>query len=269
MRFSNDQVALVTGAASGIGRGISEVLSREGVKIIVADIDTKQGLNTAEKIKNHGGDALFVQMDVTNSQQIKDAITMVVERYGKIDILVNNAGIALSHGPVSEVEEVIWDKIMGVNLKGVFLCSKFTIPEMRKRGKGAIVNIASVDGLWALPNAAPYCASKGGVIALTKAMALDCAPFGIRVNCICPGAVLTPLQERFYAEQTNPQRTAELYSKGYPIGRIGTPVDIGNLVAYLSSDESSYVTGSIFVIDGGMHAQYGEAILDKIVTGFF
>ena len=266
------KVALVTGAGAGIGRGIALGLAQRDANVIVTDINARAGEETVRKILKNGGHALFVKMDVSNSEEVQDAISTSVSEFGHLDSLVNNAGLAgQSYDSIFKVPEQVWDRTIDVNLKGVFLCSKYAIREMvRKRGrveKGSIVNISSVMGLSAVPQCTPYCASKGGVVALTKAMALDCAPLRIRVNCICPGAVLTPSQERFYRRQRNPKRTRGIYEKGYPIGRIGKPEDIGDLVCFLAGPESSYITGSIFVADGGMHAQYGEAFLDKINMG--
>ena len=265
------KVALVTGAGSGIGRTVAIMLAQRGASVIVADTNRKAGEQSVKIISENRARALFSEMDVSNSEQVRKQISKSVSKLGRLDILVNNAGISLEYGPIMKVTEQAWDRTIDVNLKGVFLCSKYSIREMIRKDetgdRGVIVNIASVDGLYAVSDNTPYCASKGGIIALTKAMALDCAPLGIRVNCICPGAVMTPLQARIYRRHKNPRLIKELYDKGYPIGRVGKPEEIADLVSFLASNESSFITGSMFIADGGMHAQYGEVILDKVAKG--
>jgi NAD(P)-dependent dehydrogenase (short-subunit alcohol dehydrogenase family) len=261
------KVALVTGAGSGIGRGTARVLASEGAKLIVADINSKLGEETVALIQKSGGKALFVNMDVSIAEQVRRGIATGVRKFGHLDILVNNAGVAIPHGSIAEVPEETWDRILGINLKGNFLCSKYAIPQMarsKKKGGKAIVNIASVAGLFGEPNASAYCASKGGVIAFTRAVAMDCAPLGIRVNCICPGAVMTPLQKRWYATHKNPKRTQEIYNRAYPLRRIAKPEEVGELVSFLASEEASFITGASFVIDGGMYAQNPEALVERI-----
>ena len=265
------KVALITGAGSGIGRSIAMKLAERGAIIIVADTNKKAGEQSVKMIYENQGQALFSKMDVSNSEQVHKEISRATSKLGRLDILVNNAGISPKYGSIMNVTEKAWDRTIDVNLKGAFLCSKYGIREMiRKSGteeKGVIVNIASVDGFFAVTEDTPYCASKGGMIALTKAMAIDCAPLGIRVNCICPGAIVTPLQERIYKRNKKSHVIKKLYERGYPLGRVGKPEEIADLVSFLSSNESSFITGSIFIADGGMHAQYGEVILDKIAKG--
>jgi NAD(P)-dependent dehydrogenase (short-subunit alcohol dehydrogenase family) len=243
------------------------VLASEGARLIIADIDSKLGEETVGLIKKGGGRALFVEMDVSVSRQVQEATAAGVEEFGRLDILVNNAGVAIPHGTITEVPEETWDRILDINLKGNFLCSKYAIPHMvssKKKGGKAIVNIASVAGLFGEPNAVSYCASKGGVIAFTRALAMDCAPLGIRANCICPGAVMTPLQERWYATHEDPKATEEIYNHAYPLRRIAKPEEVGRLVSFLASEEASFITGASYLIDGGMYSQNPEALVERI-----
>lgn len=206
-------------------------------------------------------------MDVSISKQVQEAIAIGIEKFGRLDILVNNAGVAIPHGTITEVPEETWDRILDINLKGNFLCSKYAIPHMvrsKKKGGKSILNIASVAGLFVEPNAVSYCASKGGVIAFTRALAMDCAPLGIRANCICPGAVMTPLQERWYATHKDPKRTEEMYNHAYPLRRIAKPEEVGRLVSFLASEEASFITGASYLIDGGMYSQNPEALFERI-----
>ncbi|MEM3522572.1 MAG: SDR family NAD(P)-dependent oxidoreductase, partial [Candidatus Bathyarchaeia archaeon] len=180
----------------------------------------------------------------------KNAIKLTIEKFNKLDILCNNAGISYSC-PLIKMDEKDWDKVLNINLKGVFICSKHAIPEMIKTGNGSIINIASVAGLVGLANESAYCASKGGIISLTKAMALELAPYKIRVNCICPGSTLTPMFERILLSTGNYEIALKKNIERIPLGRIGIPEDIAYAALYLASEESSYVTGTILVVDGG------------------
>jgi NAD(P)-dependent dehydrogenase (short-subunit alcohol dehydrogenase family) len=263
------RVALVTGAGSGIGQAAAELFGRKGVTVIVSDIDSNAGANVSQRINSFGGTASFVLMDVSDSLQVKEAISSVAAEFGGPDILVNNAGVAIGmgSGPVPEVLEEIWNKTIDVNLKGAFLCSKYTIPYMIKRGGGSIINVASTLGLYAVPGASSYCASKGGLISLSRAMAIECAPSNIRVNCVCPGAVLTPPMEKWFNSQKDSHKIRRLYNQGYPIKRIGSPEEIAKVIYFLASEESSFVAGSTVVVDGGLHSAYGETILRMILDG--
>lgn len=265
MNLSN-KVALVTGATSGIGEGIAKRLAEDGADVAVAGRNKERGGRVVREIVGNNHKALFVQMDISDSKQVQAGIAQTVRTYGGLDILVNNAGdnTGMSGGIISEVSEEVWDKSIDVDLKGAFLCSKYTIPEMEKRHGGSIVNISSVLGFYGYPGSSPYCAAKGGLIMLTKATAVDCAQFAIRANCICPGAIETPAFGILYPDSTKLERRLNLYRKWYPVGRIGRPEDIAPLASYLAGDESSFVTGSIFMVDGGMHAQSPEVILNKV-----
>ena len=247
------RVAIITGAGSGIGRTSALLFAREGAKVIVADYMAESGEETVKLIKEAGGEATFVKVDVSKAADTQRMVKTAIDSYGKLDILDNNAGIEGPSAPTEDLPEEDWDRVLSVNLKGVFLGSKYAIPEMLKRGGGVIINTASVAGLVAFINMPAYCASKGGVVLLTKAMALEYAAKNIRVNCICPGAVRTPMFERFKIGQV--EEAERLFCQGRPIGRCGLAEDVANAALYLASEESSFVTGIALVIDGGWTAQ--------------
>lgn len=241
------KVALITGAGRGIGRATAILFARNGAKVVVADIDSKEGEETVDLIKAAGGEATFVKVDVSKATDAERVVKATIEKYGKLDILFNNAGIELE-SRVEDMSESDWDRLININLKGMFLCSKYAIPQMLKQGGGVIINTASTAGFQGLGHEAAYCASKGGVIALTKAMAVDYAADNIRVNCICPGPIATRL---------TPPRQSTI--KKIPLGRIGKPEEIANVALFLASEESSFVTGHALVADGGMTAGYARS----------
>jgi len=250
MRLSG-KVAMITGGASGIGKSTAFLFAREGAKVVIADVNTAMAEATVSQIKKAGGESCFVPTDVSNANQVKKAVKTAVDKYGKLDILFNNAAINPT-GSVTEMAEEIWDKEIAVNLKGVFLCAKYAIPEMKRIGGGAIINTASIAGILANATNCAYCTSKAGVIMLTKQIAIDYASFNIRVNCICPGFVQTPMLETFFNAQPDPEASRKAVANIHPIGRIGKPEDIAYGALYLASDEASWVTGAALVIDGGL-----------------
>jgi meso-butanediol dehydrogenase/(S,S)-butanediol dehydrogenase/diacetyl reductase len=197
-----DKVTIVTGASSGIGRASAIIFAQNGAKVVVADIDDEGGRRTVESIEKTGGTAIFVKTDVSRASDAKRCVESAVREFGRLDCLFNNAGFN-PIGTVVDTPEELWDRVLDVNLKGMFLMCKFAIPEMKKSGRGSIVCTASVDGVLAIPNEAAYIASKGGIISLVKAMALDHARENVRVNCILPGAIRTPLYEKFRKEIVN------------------------------------------------------------------
>lgn len=245
MRLDN-KVALVTGGAQGIGQGIAERFAEAGAALAIFDINGEGAREVARRL----GRAIAIEGDVANEEQVRAAIDETVSRLGSLDILVNNAGIEIS-GTVAEMSSETWDRVLGVNLRGAFLCSKYAIPHMRGRG-GAIVNISSVHAFHSYPHEPAYDASKSGMLGLTRTMALDHGTDGIRVNAICPGYIRTPLLERWFSELPNPEETMREVLKFHPLGRIGTPRDIADAALFLASDAASFVSGAYLVVDGAM-----------------
>ena len=244
------KVALITGGARGQGAAEARVFAKEGAKVVIADILDGDGEKLAAEIGEAGGDALFIHLDVTSEDQWQSAISETVSRFGKLDVLGNNAAI-WRRGIVEETTGDHWDAIMDVNAKGVFLGTKLVIPEMRKTGGGSIINISSVAGLVGSLTSSAYSASKGAVRLLTKSTAIQYAGEGIRANSIHPGAIDTEMGVQVWPDA----ETREEVTARTPVGRMGVPEDIAFGALYLASDESSFVTGSELVIDGGMFAQ--------------
>jgi NAD(P)-dependent dehydrogenase (short-subunit alcohol dehydrogenase family) len=248
------KTAIVTGAGSGIGRAIALRFAREGANVVAVDWNAQSLAACAAAIGEEGGRAAAVHADVSKSGEVQAAVRAAEENYGRLDILVNNAAIQIL-GRLEETSEEDWDRLQAVNLKGVFLCTKYAIPVLRRSGGGAIVNIASILGLVGDPDLAAYCAMKGGVLALTRAAALSYGPEGIRVNAICPGDVDTPMVREYFAAAPDPAALrAEVASK-YALRRISTPEEIASAALFLASEESSFMTASTVVIDGGLTAR--------------
>lgn len=242
------KVALVTGAGSGIGKETAKRFASEGAQVACADLIGDKAAATADEI---GADALALELDVTSTPSISAGLTELIDRFGGIDCVINNAGVTIV-GAAHEMPEDDWDKELDTNLKSVYLVSKAAWPHLVERGGGSISSTASIAGLWAIPDDAAYCASKAGVIMLTKCMALDGAKSKIRVNCICPGFIETPMIQGYFADQPDPAASREFATSIHPLGRLGQPRDIADGFVYLSSDEASWVTGTPLVIDGGL-----------------
>ena len=239
------KVAFITGFGSGLGQAIAFLFAKEGAAVAGTSKTEAKGRETAGMIERNGGRALFSAGDVGDSSAMKALMDRTVERFGGVDIVVNSAGIR-TNGSITEITEEAWDRTLDANLKGAFVVSRLAIPEMKKRGGGVILHIAARSGILGQGGRAAYCASKGGLVTLTEAMAMDHAPDHIRVNCICPGPTRTPM-----VDTSTPQKLAR-YESRVPLGRIGEPEDIAYAALYLASDEAAFITAAILPVDGGM-----------------
>jgi NAD(P)-dependent dehydrogenase (short-subunit alcohol dehydrogenase family) len=244
-----NKVALVTGGGSGIGRATALAFAREGAKVVVADAVVKGGKKTIQMIKERGGEGIFVKAEVTLASEVKAMVHSAIQTYGRLDYAHNNAGIEADRASIVDCPEEDWDRIIGVNLKGTWLCMKYEIPQMLKQGKGAIVNMSSIAGLGAAPDCSPYVASKHGVIGITRAAAVEYTKAGIRINALCPGMIVTPMLERLSGG--DPRSSEALLHAQEPIGRLGTPEEVAEAVVWLCSDSASFVSGHAMVVDGG------------------
>ncbi len=241
----DERVAIITGAASGFGCASAILFAKEGAKVVVADLDVEGGQDTVKAIQANGGEAVFVKVDVAKENDVEQMIHSAVEKYGGIDILFNNAGIEQIMTPIELLSEETWDRVFAVNVKGMFLGTKHALPELKKTGKGVIINTASVSGIRARPGLSSYTASKGACIMLTKALAIELAEYGIRVNCINPVAAETPFMKNLSEENKVKFRST------IPLGRFATAEDIAFAALYLASDDASMVTGAELNVDGG------------------
>lgn len=250
MTFSG-QVALVTGAAAGIGRATAQAFAAEGLKVVVSDVDVAGGEGTVELIRAAGGEACFVRCDVTRDAEVKALMDATLAQYGRLDYAFNNAGIEIEQGRLADGNEAEFDAIMGVNVKGVWLCMKHQIPLLLAQGGGAIVNTASVAGLGAAPKMSIYAASKHAVIGLSKSAAVEYAKKKVRVNAVCPAVIDTDMFRRAY--EADPKK-AEFAAAMHPVGRIGTVEEVAAAVLYLCSDHAAFTTGQALAVDGGATA---------------
>jgi NAD(P)-dependent dehydrogenase (short-subunit alcohol dehydrogenase family) len=249
-RFAGKTV-LITGAGSGIGRATAVAFAEEGANVVVCDLNDADGEGTVAILRNSGAQAEFVHTDVSRASDCAAMVERAVKRFGRLDVAFNNAGINLAVAPIADVDEAQWQRIVGINLTGVFLSMKAEVPAMRRSGGGAIINTASVGGLIGTAGVTAYCATKHGVVGLTKSAALDYIKDGIRINAICPGGTRTAMLEEWF-KHPEVERAA---LAGTPIGRMADPAEIARAVLFLASDESSFMVGHAMVADGGLTAQ--------------
>lgn len=247
-------VAIVTGAGSGIGSGIAQCFAEEGAEVVIADINVKQGESVTSELQQRYGKGLFIHTDVSNADDCKSLIRRTLEAYGHIDTLVNNAGVNFVK-PTLEMDESDWDRVVNVDLKGTFLCSRYALEAMVARRSGNVINIASVHTAATLPAAAPYAASKGGVETMTRSMAIEFAAYGIRINAVSPGLTDTQIWQDIQDAAEDADKARQHWMDNIPLGRVQTPHEVGNVVLFLASEQSSYITGANIMTDGGMTIQ--------------
>jgi 3-oxoacyl-[acyl-carrier protein] reductase len=240
--------AIVTGSATGIGKATAMLFASEGARVVVSDIDEAPAREVVNDIVAQTGEAIFVKADVSKPEDTGQLVESTVRSYGRIDVLVNNAAVYRGDGDILQVPDEVWDRVIAVNLKGTYLCCKFAIARMVEQGGGSIVNISSVNALMGLSLTA-YTASKGGVESLTRLLAMEFGPKGIRVNSICPGTIMTENSIAIYSERPGLE---EQVRKMYPGGRLGAPLDVAECALYLASDASAFVTGASLIVDGGL-----------------
>jgi len=252
MNAGNEQVVLVTGASSGIGRAAAIAFARQGARVVVADVLVRGGEETVAQIRDARGQAKFICADVSSAADVARLVSDTVAEYGRLDCAFNNAGIEGTMAATADCTEENWDRTLAINLKGMWLCMKYELPQMLKQGRGSIVNCSSVAGLVGFAQLPAYVASKHGVVGLTRCAALECAKLGVRVNAVCPGVIRTPMVDRLTGAK--PEVEAQFIAP-QPIGRMGEPDEVAAAVLWLCSDAASFVTGQALAVDGGWVAQ--------------
>lgn len=250
MKRFNDRVAIVTGGGAGIGRATAERLAEEGATVVVADRDEASGEVVAHEIAGQGGRAIAITTDVSQPDQIEALVQGTIAEFGKIDVLVNNAGVAV-HGSVTDLSLEDWQKVMEVNLRSVWLMMKASIPHMTAQG-GSIVNMSSAQALIGFPGWAGYASTKGAIIALTQQAAVEYAKSGIRINSVAPGTIMTPLNQKIFDEAADPDALIRAWSDQHALGRFGEAEEVASVIAFLASDDASFITGVCIPVDGGM-----------------
>ncbi len=246
-----DKVCLVTGAGSGIGKETAILFAKEGARVIVNDSNVISGEETAREITENGGEANFIQADVTNPNEVEKMVEKIINDFGRVDVLFNNAGIS-GVGQLHEVELDAWKRVMNVNINGVFIVTKYVVPHMIKQQSGSIINMSSCIAEIGLANRASYAATKGAILALTKSIQVDYAKYNIRVNALMPGTIFTPFVEDYLSKDPNPEAAVQSIKKRQLGGDLGKPIDVAYAALYLASDESKFMMGSPFMIDGGV-----------------
>lgn len=248
--MTESRVALITGGAYGIGRGVAQEFVQHGDAVVIADRDTARGTALESSLGKAGGKARFIAVDVRSEEQVQSLIHQAVEAFGKIDVLCNNAGIE-HYRNANEYTIDEWNAIAETNLRGAFLCTKYAYPQLKKT-RGSVIHISSVQAFANEGQISAYAASKAGLLGLTRAMSLDFAPDGVRVNAVCPGAIQTGMMEAFLKNQSDPEEAVQKIGRSIPLGRVGQPEDIAQAVYFLSSVAASYITGATLVVDGGL-----------------
>ena len=252
-----NKVAFITGAGRGIGQAIAHKMAHEGAMVALAEIDFESAQSAVEELQKEGCQALAIQTDITHETEVQAAVAQTLERFGRVDILVNNAGKNFYYDATT-MSEADWDNAMDVDVKGAWLCCKHILPSMKAANAGSILNIASVHARITAEGHFPYAAAKSALVGLTRNLALDYASYNIRVNAICPGWVRTKLVQGWFDQQPDPKATEDRVLSFQPLRRIGTPEEIANFVAFVASDEASFITGAELVIDGGMSIMFAH-----------
>jgi len=254
MKRLTGKTAIVTGGASGIGAATAGAFAAEGANVVFCDLDETKGNQLATAIRNAGGEVHFVPADVSRSDSVQALVAFTAGRFGKIDILFANAGYQFVK-PLAEIEEDEWDRLLAVNLKGVFLCAKYVIPNMVRAGGGSIIATGSVLSFTAAPGLAAYGATKAGIVNLIRGIATDYGQQGIRANTICPGCIDTPLADVFFDSQPDPRAAKQASACSHSLGRIGSAAEVAKAAVFLAGDESSFITGAAITVDGGLTAK--------------
>lgn len=258
------RVCVVTGSGSGMGRASAQEMARRGGRLVITDVNADAGQQTAELIRQGGGEAIFIRCDLRDKVQISELMDGAASHFGGIDVLHNNAAVhetdLTDHTSVEELSEEIWDIVYEINLKAIWLTVKAAVPYLKASSAPSVINVASTGAFVAYPMAGCYCATKGGVLMLTKAMAVDLAKYNIRVNCYCPGAINTPMMQKYLDAADDKDAIMHVLTGAHLIPRLGKPEEIAKLACFLASDESSFITGAAYVIDGGTLAWRGSHV---------